>query len=101
MAQLDSSSETFDEYLKPVKTNLLNQRVPEDNLFLQTNQENKFIGTLIWKFLDFISLGQLESSTEKNKQKDNKANSTKKSNDTSSDTSKTNDKSKSDDNQKS
>jgi hypothetical protein len=42
-------------------TNLLNKNVPEDDVFLQTNSENKFIGTLIWKFIDFISLGVFES----------------------------------------
>ena len=35
--------------------------MPEDNIFVQTNQENQFLGTLIWKVLDFLSFGQLES----------------------------------------
>jgi hypothetical protein len=43
------------------RKNLIGNDIPEDNTLLQTNSENKFIGTLIWKFIDFISLGAFEN----------------------------------------
>ena len=43
---------------------------PEENVFLQMNSENKFIGDLLWKVFDFVSLGVFESSpSDKDKKK--------------------------------
>ena len=63
MAQVESFLQ--DEEMPP-KTNLIGHSIPEDNYFIQTNEESKFLGTLIWKVLDFISFGQLESKEQEN-----------------------------------
>lgn len=47
----------------------MNNEVPEDDTFLQLNEQNKFIGTMMWKFLDFVSFGQLEKNFGKSEEK--------------------------------
>ena len=63
LAQVDSFLQEDDEQEAHQKTNLLNKVVPDDNYFVQTNDESKFLGTLVWKVLDFLSFGQLESGS--------------------------------------
>lgn len=54
--QLESTVEVKEKS----KTNLLDNGIPEDNMFVQMNEDNKFLGTLMYKFFDFISFGALE-----------------------------------------
>ena len=57
--------------------NLIGKDIPEDDTLLQTNSENKFLGTLIWKFIDFISLGAFENHvSEDEKREKNEVNKT-------------------------
>jgi hypothetical protein len=44
------------------KVNLLDKPPPEDNVFVQMNSENKFIGELMWKVFDFVTLGTFEDN---------------------------------------
>lgn len=43
-------------------TNLLGERVPADNVFLQTNAENKYLGSMLWNFFDKLTLGFFQST---------------------------------------
>ena len=38
-------------------------KVPEDSMLLQTNSENKFLGTFMWKIFDAITFGKFEHKT--------------------------------------
>lgn len=59
-----------------VHKNLINKDIPEDSMFLQTNTENKFLGTLLWKFFDFVSLGVFESKIPEDQKKPEDVNKT-------------------------
>ena len=43
-----------------IQLNLLGESVPEDNVLMQTNSENKFLGSMLWKAFDFLSFGAFD-----------------------------------------
>ena len=43
---------------------MLDKAPPEDNVFVQMNEENKFLGDMLWKVFDFITLGTFENNME-------------------------------------
>jgi hypothetical protein len=40
----------------------LDKAPPEDNVFVQINEENKFLGDMLWKVFDFMTLGTFENN---------------------------------------
>ena len=45
-----------------MRTNLLDKSPPEDNVFIQMNEENKFLGGLLRNVFDFATLGIFENN---------------------------------------
>ena len=40
---------------------MIEDHKPEENMLVQINSENKFIGSLMWKVADFLTFGMLEN----------------------------------------
>ena len=65
--------------MRPEDTSLLQIEPIEDNMLVQINSENKFIGSLLWKVADFLSFGIFEKKKPVVQSNEHPANKTEKS----------------------
>ena len=65
----DHQSKTLNSSNKSTSFAQINSK-PQDETLLQSQSETAFLGTLFWKFIDFVSLGAFENHVSDDEKKE-------------------------------